>query len=246
MIHIVTQANRHLYRPQIAEMHALRRSGAGPVGRDGPDGRDEFDDALAIYCMALGTKGEIQCCLRVRPTYDLNHIAALFPDLIEPQQEPLTGREVWTSGRFLLPPSPRPLVKNPGVWRTSDAILAAMEHACRAGASRVISVSTHANFLRMTAANINIRALGKPGRVEGAEVVAVEIAISPEDIEAFRRSMGRVGWSGYEVDDEDLKVHGSLAAVERAFEKASRAPLAAPEKAETAIAWAERNFRILG
>jgi N-acyl-L-homoserine lactone synthetase len=246
MIHIVTHANRHLYGPQMAEMHALRRMGAGPVGRDGGDGHDGFDDVLAVYFMALGAHGEIQCCLRARPSLDRNYLEMLFPDLIDRPEEPLQGREVWTSGRFLLPPGPHALVKNPGVWRTSDVILAAMEHACRAGASRIVGVATQANFVRMRAANLNIRALGSPRRVEGVELVAIETAISPEDIEAFRRTMGRVGWSGYEVDEEDLQIHGALARIERVFDQASRAPLVEPEKAETAIAWAERNYRILG
>src|ERR1700761_7598083 len=102
MIHIVTASNRHLYRAQLAEMHRLRRihfiEELGwkdlTVAADGGE-YDQFDDERTVYIFALGAKAEVLCSLRARPTDDKSMIGDVFPELIGPDQPPLTGPKVW-------------------------------------------------------------------------------------------------------------------------------------------------------
>lgn len=249
MIHIVTAANRHLYRAQIDAMHGYRRQFAqtatGRARGEGAEGRDEFDDEAATYLMALTADGDIDCSMRARPSLGGTLLERYFPDLIDPREPPVSGPTVWETSRFMVA---RDGAAN-GVRRTPDLILAAMEHASRQGATRIVGVTTVANLERMQAACINTRPLG-PSWAEpkgGLVAVAAETAITPEDIDAFRRAMNRAGWAGYEVDEEDMAVHGCLRAVEIAFDTAAATPVvAAVEPAEAAIAQAELSFRRLG
>lgn len=228
-------------------MHEHRRKVAqtalGRVRLDGPDGCDEYDDPRAVYLMALGRDGGLQGCLRARPTDDRSFLRDYFAEYLDPAEGGFQGPDVWGTGRWVMPTVEQGLTKDSGVWRTADIILAAMEQAARAGATRMVGVGTVANFHRMRAANLNCRLVGPERVVEGVTGVAVETAITPEDIDAFRRSMGRVGWAGYEIDMEDMAAYGSFAAVERAFRRAKLTPLLDPEAPDLAIAQAERAFR---
>lgn len=251
MIHIVTHANRHHYASHLAAMHQLRREhfveGRGwKLQLDGDDGeRDSFDDERTIYFFALGPDSEIQCSMRARPTDDRCMLADVFPDLVAPGQPAMKGGDVWEISRIFTTRGNRANAQNPGLWRTPDVLLASMEHAARGGASRLVAVVDLANFARMQAASINIRLTGLPHSDSTGTFVGVEIANTTEDTEAFRRTMGRVGFAGYEVDDEDIELHGSLAAVERAFDRAAVTPMIEAEQPAVAIAQAEKSFRKL-
>lgn len=164
MIHIVTHANRLYYQAQILAMHQhrsrLAQGAHAHLSGDDARGWDEFDDDEAVYLMALGRSGDIQSTVRIRPTVGRGLMSERHPELTYPQEGPMRGVETWEISRFFVAPSQDPTTQNPGVWRTSDLILAAMEHASRAGATRIVGLNAVPNFDRQRAANINIRMIG--------------------------------------------------------------------------------------
>ena len=57
----------------------------------------------------------------------------------------------------------------------------------------------------MLPANIIIRPLGAPLEIAGHSSVALEISTLPEDIAIYRRTIGRMGLAGYEIDEDYLE-----------------------------------------
>src|SRR3712207_1050182 len=92
MLHVVTSANRHLYRRQLADMHRQRYElfvkGKGwnlPV-RDGGE-YDEGDDERAVYLLAIDETGYCDCSIRVRPADDWSYLLDSMPEwvAVDPQ-----------------------------------------------------------------------------------------------------------------------------------------------------------------
>ena len=141
MIHIVTASNRRFYAAQLDQMHETRRrlgnSAIGKARGDGPDGRDSFDDDHAVYVMALGPRGLLKCSGRIRPVIGRSIVEQLHARFVHPAESPLAALDTWDTGRLAV--DPRDLS---GIARTPELLLAAMEHASREGARRLIGINT--------------------------------------------------------------------------------------------------------
>lgn len=223
MIHIVTASNRHLYRSQLAEMHRLRRvhfveergwTGLTVVG----DGEyDQFDDGRTVYFLALGPEAQVLGAMRGRPTDDKCMLADVFPDLIGPDQAPMSGPGVWEISRIFTTRAARAMKKAGTANITLDILLAAMEWTQDGGIDRLVGVIDLVSFAPSRERGWNIRMTGLPLDMADGPIVGIEIANTAADIEAFRRMNGRSGRSGYMVSDADVAVFGGLAKIEAEF-----------------------------
>jgi acyl-homoserine lactone synthase len=223
MIHVVTVANRHLYRAQLAEMHQLRRvhfiEERGWNDLTVVDGGeyDDFDDDLAVYLLALGPAAEVLGSLRARPTTDKCMLKDAFPELIGFDQPPVSGPDVWELTRSFSTHAARAMVKKSGVRITPDVLLSAMEWANDAGIERLVAVIDLAAFAFTRSRGWNIRMTGLPLDTREGPIIGVEFANTTADIEAGRRLAGRSGRASYFVTPEDVAAFGSLANIEAEF-----------------------------
>jgi N-acyl-L-homoserine lactone synthetase len=221
MIHVVNCSNRHLYRAQIWSMYQERKriyvDGHGWTELMSFDGAevDDFDDERAVYLMALGPTGELWGAQRVRPTDDRCILVDKFPHLIGPGQPQLKGPEAWESTRIFS-------VQN---YRGSTPLFpllatAGVEVALDAGARRIVAFTNVENYPHMTNGAAEFHLTGLPHRYRYGVMVGMRLEIDEQALQRLRDSVAQFTRLSYEVDDEDIEVHGSLAAVQQAVDKA--------------------------
>jgi acyl-homoserine lactone synthase len=130
-VHIVTAANRALYREQLEQMHQLRHrifvEELGWAALASPEQLeiDEFDDRHAVYLLAC-RDGEVHGSLRLLPTWRRCMITERFPDYLQGRSAPV-GPDAWEWTRWC-PGSVRS-AKNL-IRARSALIVAALEFAC--------------------------------------------------------------------------------------------------------------------
>jgi N-acyl-L-homoserine lactone synthetase len=144
MIHVVTYENRELYRRQLQEMHALRkthfiqeRGWTGLTERDGGE-YDAYDDEKTIYFFALDQEGRIGVSMRARPTQDKSMLGDIFPHLIGPGAAPVEAPGVWEISRIF---ATRRFRTRSGVRRRSELFLATVEAAAIKGIDRLVGMT---------------------------------------------------------------------------------------------------------
>lgn len=196
MIHMVTRANAALYAVQLKAMHQHRREvfidkmkwdlKAAPDGGE----YDAFDDDKAIYLMGLDADGEIECCLRVRPTDDASIINDYFPHSIM-AGDPANTPHTWELSRYY---ARGEALTNSGFTRRSEMRLAALEAAQGAGVRRIVALTEIFFWEPVMRSGWNVKALGLPFTYgEGGEAIAFEIGSAPADITRMRERLGMTG-----------------------------------------------------
>lgn len=145
MIHIVTSANRHLYRRQVWAMFEGRRLAfvercgwADLMVFDGAE-VDDCDDERAIYQLALNADEDLLGAVRVRPTEDHGILADKFPELIAEGQPPMKGPDVWEATRVFTTPLYRE-TRQKGDHLLPLLALAAKEACFYGGAERAVGM----------------------------------------------------------------------------------------------------------
>lgn len=193
MIHMVTAKNRHMYREQMREMHALRkqhfvdeRGWTGLTVRDGGE-YDDWDDDQAIYFLALDSEGRIGVAMRARPTEDKCILADVFPHLVAPGEPPLKAPGVWEITRIFATHAFR---TRAGVKRRTELFLATVEAACRQGVHRLVGMTDLFLLPQTMQAGWRVRMLGLPSAYAEGEVIAVEVDSSPDGARAFQERLG--------------------------------------------------------
>lgn len=226
MIHIVTASNRHLYRAQLAEMHQLRRvhfvEELGWKDMTVIDGGeyDQYDDERTVYVLSLGPKAEVLCSLRARPTDDKCMLTDIFPELIGPDQPPLTGSSVWELGRSFVAYAGRRRKTSSGRKFYLDMLMATFEWLQGVGVERVLGICDLHWFSLCRQWGWNVRMTGLPLETADGTIIGIEGANTAADVEAFRRINGFGPRVAHVVTDADIEVFGTLQNIEAEFELA--------------------------
>ena len=181
MIHVVTQANQHLYPRQLEQMFRMRHTfyveghkWAGLVGRDGRE-VDEFDDEHAVYLMSLDPRGDLATSVRLNPTTG----PTLLRKFSDWSDEPLPeGEDVWDISRWIASPEHR-RGSNPR-WPSNhprQLMLGLLEFGLSRGLTRFTLLAELRLAERIAAYGWPIRHLGPPRSYEGGKGVAVAAEI---------------------------------------------------------------------
>lgn len=129
-VHVVTNANRTLYRRQLEQMHRQRHQlfveEMGWSDLASPDGLeiDQFDNGDAVYLLALDD-GEVAGSMRLLPTWRRCMVTEVFPQFAS---EPVpVGPELWEWTRYCpgLMSKPRQLIRTRGALLTATLEFAA-------------------------------------------------------------------------------------------------------------------------
>ncbi len=192
MIHMVTAENRHLYRDQIKEMHALRKAHfvdeRGWSGMNVQDGGeyDDMDDERMVYFLALDDDGHIGVSMRSRPTEDKCVVADVFPMLINPNSPPVKAPGVWEISRIF---ATKRFRLREGIKRRNEVFLASVEAAVAAGGTRLVGIID--TFLLPQAMRFPwaLKPLGLPQPYPEGEMIGVDIAISKQELYKIREAL---------------------------------------------------------
>jgi acyl-homoserine lactone synthase len=249
MIHIITSENRHLYGPQLWDMHEQRRlqcveknGWTDLVVLDGGE-IDDYDDARAIYLLGFNETMELEVGLRLRPTDDRCMLADKFPHLIAPGEPPKKGRDVWEASRLFTTEAYRKRKGPRRGERVFEAWAAAMELALINGVKRLVGMIDMRLYPGIMNSPIDTRLVGLPRPYEYGAVAGSEIALSRALLDRVLEAIGKESPIGYHVDAMDLMAFGNLAAVQRQVVRAMTPQLSAGAERDETLA-AETLFRL--
>lgn len=190
MFHVVTHANRDRYQRQLESMHAHRpemfegRPGGGPEAAAGRLGRDRFDDKHAVYVMGLDSWGEIECCMRLRPSSQGSIIGSFYRAGIFRGERPPEDPKTWEMSHYYA----RGGARGEAGWRLRAQMrLATLAAAGEAGIDRIISVCELVFWPPAERCGWSARRIGPTfAYCDGGEAVVYEVDASPEALEAYR------------------------------------------------------------
>jgi N-acyl-L-homoserine lactone synthetase len=189
-------------------MHALRwaiyieeRGWAALRAKQAVEGfeRDEYDDALAHYLLAIDDDASVLGAMRLRPASGRSLMADHFPQLIEGPQPPHFDEGDWELTRLLRAPLCR---SREGSVRF--AMNCALIEFCMAHDVRRLIATAETFLLPMTrkAWGPKVRPLGLPQPYDEGEVIALALFPDAEALAAMRRAGA--------VSDTQLYQHRSL------------------------------------
>ena len=220
MLHVVTAANRHLYKKPLGEMHRARYElfvkGKGwnlPV-RDGGE-YDQGDDDRAVYLIALDESGYCHSSIRVRSADDWSYLLDAMPEWVAVDAQTLRA--------------------NPGLWEMArwvnqgeDSAIGAemriglVEYLLSRGATQCLAcgdLDVAAYGIR-TGWRVNF--LGVPRRYpEGGVAVATSLPITQQEAEHLRGLYERRDVFLMEVPAEAPWAGLPLPAIERGYRTAA-------------------------
>lgn len=189
MLHVVTSANRHLYGPQLQEMHRQRyevfvlKQGWNLQICDGGE-YDQGDDERAVYLIALGPAGECRASIRLRPADDFSYVIDHMPEWIDGDAEALRrDPALWEIARWI----------NPRGLRTGQEFrIGVLEYLHSRGVTQAISCSDVEKTEHVVRTGWPLRHLGPPRRYpEGGVAVATSLPVSAEAVEHLRARFRR-------------------------------------------------------
>lgn len=192
MIHIVTAANRPRYAPALAHMHRQRKEifvdayGWKLSVRDGGE-YDEFDDARAVYFLALDDDGVPLCSTRLRPADDGSIIENHFPYLLAPDEPRLTDGRTWEFARAV---AVGPYRGAGGAKAKAELRLAMLEHALAEGCDRFVGFMDVTGIPHLDSTGWWYRYVGLPAPYAEGTAIAFEVEVSEAAIAHKREIWG--------------------------------------------------------
>jgi acyl-homoserine lactone synthase len=223
MIHIITANNRHLYAPQLEEMHRLRyvhfveERGWTDLKVVNGGEYDDYDDRRTVYVLALGPDAEVLAGMRARPTDDKCMLTDVFPDLVSPDEPSMKSSDVWEISRIFTTAAARARKAGGGGRTTLDILVATMEWTNEAGIDRLCGVIPLHMFAPSRSWGWNIRMTGLPLDTPDGPIIGIEAANTRADVDAFRRTNSLAARVAHVVTDADFAAFGSLARIEAEF-----------------------------
>lgn len=194
MIHLITAANRHLYRTELAALHRERRR-QFVDGRGWPlqvcDGGeyDAYDDEIADYLVGFTLDGRIETGCRLRPTHDGGLIPDVFPHLVAPGEPAPAAPGTWECTRYF-----STLPGRAGFPARSKLHVAMVERVRDQDGDRLLGFVdlpflTHLRRF----SGLRIRPVGLPAEYgdepSGGTTIAFEIGVSEVDLAATRQRL---------------------------------------------------------
>lgn len=188
MIHVVTAANRHLYRACLENLFVLRHeifvNERKWTELERPDGRDidAYDNDDTVYLVAL--EGErIVGSHRLYPTVKPTMLGDVFPDLAAVRGVP-EDPSIWEWSRYFV-------VKDRRDGRLNLALMAAVQEiALDEGITDVSAVMETWWLPRFQEAGFVVRPLGLPALVQNQWTMAALIEVSEQTLDYVKQKAG--------------------------------------------------------
>jgi N-acyl-L-homoserine lactone synthetase len=204
MIHIVTEKNRDLYDDLLREMHRLRkvhfvdeRGWSAMTVKDGGE-YDDYDDAKAVYLLAVEPDGSVACSMRMRPAEVGSILQDVFPHLIAADEPSIAKPDAWEISRYFASSAAR---GKSGFKRRAEIRLASLEVALEHGVKRLVGMID----IEMLAPMLNgsgwrVRPLGLPAPYDEGVAQAIEVQVSRGALIDLEESQGLHSPISFEVD----------------------------------------------
>jgi len=194
MIHLINQANRHLYSRQLAQMHQLRREvfveGRGwplKVLEDGGE-YDEGDDDQAIYLLGLDDDGDVVVGIRGRPTEDWSCVTDVLPHMVEGDTAQLKSPQIWEMARYFA--VGRAAAGEFGLQIGRELRLSLIEAALMAGVHTVVGVCDTYYFGPALGCGWRTRPLGEAQSYGEGNGIAIALEVSDDALADMRTRLG--------------------------------------------------------
>lgn len=209
MIHLINEANRHLYRDVLAEVFRARtrffvdERGWSSLSVTSGEELDEYDTPEALYLVGFGPGGEISVGARLIPADSGCLLADHFAHLV--YEGPATGPGVYELSRYFTPPSVRGRASFPIKAAMNVAILEAMVER---RAQRLVGFTDLHILGGMRYSGWRVRPIGLPADYEEGTAAAFEIACQGQDLVEMREALAMPGrqlftagpWAACDVD----------------------------------------------
>lgn len=216
MIHLVTQANAHLYRDELRQLYAARKAvfvdelGWQLRTRDGLE-FDEYDDERAANMIGFSAAGTVVMGLRFRPADDRSMLVDHFPHGLLPGARPIDDGLTWELSRgFCIERG----VKAHNLRRKAACMIAPLELALRAGMDRCVGFTDVRMLDFCYGVGWKLTLLGAPIHYGEGDAVAYEVEVSEAALADMRRTWGLPQPAFIEVDalrPDEANVHEAAA-----------------------------------
>lgn len=188
MIHVISNANRHLYESAIEQHFALRHhlfvEERGWEALRRPDGReiDNYDNEDTIYLLAL-EDDRVVGGHRLYPTTKSSMMSDIFPHLASVRGFPCDPT-IWEWSRYFIVPDRRD-------GNLNLRLMAAVQEFCLGQGIEQVSAIIEMWWLpRFQDAGFVITPLGLPALVENAWTMAALIEINESTLRSLRQRTG--------------------------------------------------------
>jgi acyl-homoserine lactone synthase len=180
---------------------------------------DEYDDEHAIYLMALNDAERLEGAVRIRPAMTGCMLVDHYPQLVAEDPLSLKAPDVWESTRVFITDAFR-ASRAPGVRGFMGLAAAAMEVVVDAGGKRMLGIVDVRMLDHMPDIGSEFNFTGLPAEYPYGVMVGTCGMVSDELTARMRESLAEPSRLSYEVAEDDLASFGSLAAIQRAVDKA--------------------------
>jgi len=192
-VHVINDANRHLYERELDEHHQIRHriyieelQWRGLTPRADKREYDQFDMDETVYLLALD-EGRVVGGLRLVPTTGPHLIADVFPHFASIQGVP-RGPDIAEWTRIFVVPERRE--EHSSAKIRSTVVASMLDYALREGVS-AISVLMNAFWLpKFQKCGWRARPLGLPDMHDGEWLIAVLVDVTPEALAGQRAARG--------------------------------------------------------
>lgn len=185
-MHITCSTAKNLEQSDIERLYAYRyavfvqRLGWELPAHDGLE-IDQFDKPDTIHVVARTDNGDVCGCARLLPTSSPYLLSEVFPELMNGKALPKSD-DVWELSRF----SATDLTGSVSqTWLCRDIMAATIDCAMKAGAKRLIAVTSKGVERILTRLGINWQPVGPTVRVGGHAIFAFFVEIDDKTITAL-------------------------------------------------------------
>ena len=192
MVDVVTANNRHKFRTAVDAMHLDRKrifvdslKWNIPVV-DGKYEIDQFDTSNAVYLLALDEKKETHLgSVRLLPTNRPHLLGEVFPMLCDDGVP--TGDDIWEITRLCTAPH----LRGRDAWLVRSYLAVGMvEFALLYGINKYTCLAETSWLSSIMAVGWECEPLGLPKDINGENVGALQIHVTPATLQLFRQKMG--------------------------------------------------------
>jgi N-acyl-L-homoserine lactone synthetase len=188
-VHVVTRANRALYKTALVQMHQLRHrmfvEEMGWKALYSPDGLeiDDFDDDDAVYLLLIRS-GLVTGCMRLLPTWRRCMATEVFPQYLTCDPR---GPDVWEWTRYVpgLLSTPRDTIRQRAVLLT-----ATLEFAASRGVRQYFAMGETKFMPQLEELGWTPRPLGLPQKFDEGVAMVMGWDTTPDLLPATRRLFG--------------------------------------------------------
>jgi acyl-homoserine lactone synthase len=246
MIHLITSANRHLYKDVLAAMFRARtryfvnERGWSNLSVEGGQELDAYDTDEALYLVALDEQGDIAVSCRLLPADRGCVLADHFAHLVS--DGPVTGPGIYELSRYFTKPGLRGRECFPIKAAMNLAVVEAMVER---EARRLVGFTDLHLLSLMRYTGWRARPIGLPADYDEGTAAAFEIACRPADLEDMREALEIPGRQLFEAPAW-LPSGADIRAIADATDLILNFPSAVRQPALDAVSKAVRSWRPQG